>query len=335
MIALIAEGFGLGALKHHPGFTAIAAQFDHVDWAGGGFWDMIQPAFMFMVGVAMPFALARRIERGATFRQNLLHVAMRSLRLILLSQILICIAKNKLEFQLINVLSQIAFTYFLCFLIMQLPPRWQAIMAALILAVHSALFFLFPGPGGAFSRVNNVGAGIDRAILGYNYTGSYVTINFLTSTVTTLFGVWTGNLLRTAKSHVTKMKILLLAAAGCFASGLILALWVPLVKRLWTASWTLYSSGWALLMLIAFFWLIEIRHHRRIAFPLLVVGMNSIFIYSVHQVLHGWIDKSLAVFTARFSFIGTLAPVAQACAVLLVLWSLCYWLYRREIFFKL
>lgn len=83
-------------------------------------------------------------------------------------------------------------------------------------------------------------------------------------------------------------------------------------------------------MLIGFFWLIEIRHQRRLAFPLLVLGMNSIFICSVHQLLHGWIDKSVAVFTGRFWFIGTLAPVAQACAVLLVLWSLCYWLYRRQ-----
>jgi predicted acyltransferase len=148
MIALAASGFGFARLKGHPVWGVVAHQFDHVDWEGGVFWDMIQPAFMFMVGVAMPFALARRMERGATFAQNLKHVAARSLRLLVLSQILISVSDGKLQFQLINVLCQIAFTYFLCFLIMQLEWRWQAVAAALLLAAHWTLFLLFPGRTG-------------------------------------------------------------------------------------------------------------------------------------------------------------------------------------------
>jgi predicted acyltransferase len=296
---------------------------------------MIQPAFMFMVGVAMPFALARRMERGATFAQNLKHVAARSLRLLVLSQILISVSDGKLQFQLINVLCQIAFTYFLCFLIMQLEWRWQAVAAALLLAAHWTLFLLFPGPDGAFSKTQNIGDVIDKAVLGYNYSGNYVTINFISSTVTTLFGVWAGNLLRGPKSDAEKLRILALGAAAAFASGLTLSIWNPPVKRIWTASFTLYSTGWVVVMLMAFYWLIEVRGYRRWAFPLMVVGMNSIFIYSVGQVLKGWIDRAVAVFTFRYTFLGDLAPVAQACTVMLVMWYLCYWLYRRKIFFKL
>jgi predicted acyltransferase len=109
----------------------------------------------------------------------------------------------------------------------------------------------------------------------------------------------------------------------------------PLVKRLWTSSWTLYSTGWVLLMMLGFYSVIEIAGCRKWTLPLVVVGMNSIFIYSINQVLRGWIDKCLGVFTGRFQFLGAPAPVVESCAVLLVMWYLCYWLYRRKIFFKL
>ena len=258
MIALAASGFGFPALKDHPTWGVIARQFDHVAWEGAVFWDLIQPAFMFMVGVAMPFAFAARASRGAVFSDNLRHVLARALWLVLLSQVLISISANKLQFQLINVLSQIAFTYLLSFLIMQMRLSFQAIAAALLLAGHWALFVLFPGPEGPFSKTGNVGQVIDRAVLGYNYSGYYVTINFISSTVTTLFGVWAGQLLMKKK-----LKVLCVAMILAFASGLALTPWNPLVKRIWTASFTLYSTGWVLLMLMAFYWLIEVRRYRK------------------------------------------------------------------------
>jgi predicted acyltransferase len=175
---------------------------------------------------------------------------------------------------------------------------------------------------------------IDRAVLGHNYGGYYVTINFISSTVTTLFGVWTGALLMGSKPRGTKLKVLGLATAACFAFGLALTAVNPMVKRLWTASFTLYSTGWVLLMMLAFVLLIDVLGYRKFAFPLVVVGMNCIFIYSIFQVLQGWLNRSIGVFTYRFQWIGTLAPVVQTCATLLVMWYLCYWLYQRKVFFK-
>src|ERR1700676_5257444 len=100
MLILVSGGFGLAELaKHRPAFTGIANQFDHMPWEWIAFWDLIQPAFMFMVGVAMPFALARRIEQGATPRQLFWHAVARSFRLILMSQILISISDGRLSFQ--------------------------------------------------------------------------------------------------------------------------------------------------------------------------------------------------------------------------------------------
>ena len=334
MIVLAANGFGWRHLREHPSFAWIANQFEHVPWTGLVFWDLIQPAFMFMVGVAMPFSAARRMEEGASRRQVLGHVAWRSLMLILLSQVLMCISGNRLHFQLINVLSQIAFTYLIAYLILQLPFRAQVIAALGLLAGHTLLFVLFPGPDGPWSKTGNIGGVIDGA-LGLKYSGYYVTINFLSSAATTLFGVWTGLLLRRSGTHAERMRVLAGAAAIGFLGGWALSALVPMVKRIWTAPFTLFSTGWVLVMLLAFYWMVEVRGWRKPVFPLVVVGMNSIFIYSISIVLAGWLDRSVAVFTGRFLFIGDLAPVAQATAVVLVMWCLCYWLYQRKIFFKI
>lgn len=335
MMLLVSVGLGFGALKGHPVFGVIASQVDHVEWEGAVFWDLVQPAFMLMVGVAMPFAFARRAERGATFRQNLFHVAGRSLKLIALSHVFGMWSRGTITFGLINVLSQIAFTYFLCFLIMQLRFRWQAVCAALILAGHTALFALFPGPEGAFSRTGNIGQVIDLAVLGRTYSGNYVTINFLSSTVTTLIGVWAGLLMMSERPLGSKMKMLAMGAVASLAAGVALSPAIPIVKRIWTASFTLYSAGWVLLLMLVFIWLVEVRGYRKLVFPLVVVGMNSIFVYVVFQMFRRGVDNMVGAVTGRFVWLGTLAPVAQATVTLAVIWYFCYWLYRRKIFFKL
>jgi predicted acyltransferase len=335
MFTLASHGFGFGALQNHPTYGHVASWFDHVDWTGGVFWDMIQPSFMFMVGVAMPFALAARAARGATPRDNFKHVASRAIKLLLLSNFLTIASDQVFQFQLINVLAQIAFTYFLTYLIIQMKFRWQVVAAAGLLLFHSALFFIFPGPEGPFSKEGNIGQVIDKFILGRNYPESYVTINFISSTVTTLFGAWVGMLLRTEKPMAEKLRTLAISAVAAFAGGLALSLVIPNVKKIWTASWTLYSTGWVLLMMLAFILLIDVAGYKRVAFPLVVVGMNSIFIYSCGFLIRGSIDHMVRSFTGGYQFIGALAPVAQQCTVMLVLWYLCYWLYKRKIFIKL
>jgi len=334
MIMLASDAFGFGALQQNPHWSRVASWFDHVDWTGAVFWDLIQPSFMFMVGVAMPFAMARRRDLGATSKQRLGHVAVRALKLILLSQILIIAADGVMRFQLINVLAQIAFTYFLTYVILQLEFRWQVAAAAGLLLFHSALFFLFPGPEGAFSPLGNIGQRIDKALLGYNYQDHYVSINFISSTVTTLFGAWTGILLRSARPRTAKLRILAISALAAFVVGLALSPAIPIVKKLWTASWTFYSTGWVLLMMLAFILLVDVWGWKKPAFPLVVVGMNSIFIYSMGFLIRGSVDHAIGSFSGGFKFIGDLAPVAQHCAILVVFWYLCYFLYKHKIIVK-
>ena len=334
MLLLASEGLGFSMLRDDATWGRVAGWFNHVEWEGLVFWDLIQPAFMFMVGVAMPFALAARKAQGATDRDNLRHVVARSIRLTILSQILVCVGSGRIKLQMIIVLSQIAFTYFLSYLIMQLKWRWQAVAAAGLLVFWMALLVAFPGPDGPYSKTNHVGLVVDRWIFHYDYDPAYSTLNFIASTVWTLTGTWTGRLLMGTRSAADKLKRLAAGMVCSFAAGLLLSVWIPMIKQLCTPSFVLYSLGWALLMLIAFYLVVEVGGYRRWTFPFVVVGANSIFIYSFDMVLREWLDNAVGVFTVHYRGIGPLAPVAQSVTVLAVLWSLCYWMYRRKIFLK-
>lgn len=334
MVLLISHGFGFNALKDHWLGKYLAQQVDHVQWEGLVLWDLIQPAFMFMVGVAMPYAFARR---GAGGWGGFTHALRRCAILIFLSQLFVAVqASGQFQFGLINVLSQIAFTYLICFLLMRFDFRVQAAAALGLLAAHWLLFLAYPGPAGPFSREGNVGQAIDQWLLGRNYSGYYVTINFMSSTVTTLFGMWAGMLMRRSIDLPQKLRLLLCWAGGCLAGGLLLSLANPMVKRLWTASFTIYSAGFALLGLAAMLWLVDGRGWRRAAMPLVWVGTNSLFIYCVAQMCRGAIRRGIGVFTGEFAWLGTLAgPVALDCATLAVMWWMCRWLYRRKAFVKI
>jgi heparan-alpha-glucosaminide N-acetyltransferase len=334
MLLLVSEGFGLRDLPAKPFYRFLANQFEHKPWGGAVFYDLIMPAFLFMVGVAMTFSLGRRMERGETFRDLLKHTAVRCFKLLAISQILLSVERNHAHLQFHNVLTQVAATYFICFFLMRLRFRLQVLAVFLLLAGHSAIYLLFPAPDGAFQPVTNIGAVIDRALMGENYPWPCVNINFLCETVSVLFGIWTGRILLSSRSLGGKLKILSAGMAAAFAAGLLLSPLVPINKWLWTASYTLYTTGWSLAGLIAFYLLVEAAGIRRPMFLLQVIGMNSLFVYCTGEVFRGWIDRSLTVFTGGFKILGETAPIAQALAVLGVIWLLAYWLYNRRIFLR-
>lgn len=322
MLLLISHGFGIYEAFGNP-------QFEHAEWVGCTLWDLIQPAFTFIVGVAMPLAFRKRTQ---VFR----HVLWRAFALILLSNILSNFGKapdKPLRLQFINVLCQIAFSCVMCYAIMQLPFRAQALTAALILIVHNGLFFM---TAGGFDPVANYAAAVDRAVLGYNYSGYYTTLNCLGNGITVLFGVWTGLLLEHEPDSAKRLRILAICSAAAFAIGLGLAPWIPMVKRLWTASFTFFSAGWVLLFFAVCYWLVEVLQWRgRWTFVASVIGANSIFIYSFSQVLSGWLSRGIANFDGnKFAYLGPVGAVPHYLLVMLVMWGLCYWLYQRKIFFK-
>ncbi len=334
MTMLAAHAFGLATLADDPAWAWFGRQFHHASWEGMTFWDLIQPAFMFMVGLAMPFALAARARRGgevSVWR----HVAFRAAMLIVISNVLMSISAGRLHFQLINVLAQIGLTYFICYWLMKLPFKGQAAAAALILAGYTVLFIVFPGSEGPYSIGDNIGERIDQFVFGSANRGHWANINFIPSVFVTLLGVWCSYLMIEKSTHERRMKILAGGALALFVAGYGLSPLIPIIKRIHTTSYTFASLGWVVLMLLGFYWLVEVKGYSKAVFPLVVVGMNSMFIYCLDILLWRWTRDAVTVFTGGYEFLGKLGPVALATSAFLVMWYLCYWLYKRRIFVKI
>lgn len=336
MLLLVSDGFGFAQLPSHGFYRLIAEQFEHRPWGGAVFYDLIMPAFLFMAGVAMPYAFARRAQQGFTRRDTTRHVLIRCLRLVIISEILVSIDDRRAHFSIHNVLTVVAITYLACFFLMRLKWWKQAVTAAALLAAHSAIYLLFPGAGGAFAQVTNAGARLDRwvGLASWNLPWSCVTLNLVSEIPLVLFGVWVGTLLRSGRPRAAQMKILASGMAAAFALGLAFSPVVPINKWLWTATYTLYTTGWSILGLLLFYLLVDVFKLRRAVFPLMVVGMNSLFLYCLNDLVKGRIDSCLAVFSGGFRFAGVFAPVAQSCAVLFAVWLIAWWMYRRGIFIK-
>ena len=337
MLLLISHGFGLyDAFQKNSSASWIASQFDHAEWVGCTFWDLIQPAFTFIVGVAMPLSLARRAKEGGSRADLFRHVLWRAFVLIALSNVLSnWTSSSPPVLQLINVLCQIAFSYVICFAIMQLRFAWQVVAAVGLMAFHMGFFFAFPGPAGAFDPTGNIGAVIDRALLGYNYSGNYTTINFLGNAITVLFGVWTGMLLSSNRTHLERIKVL-----GVCCGFLLCA-------RTYFAD--LDSHGETPVDAVVYF----LQRRMGFAFAisyLLACGdegleamdvpggchRNELYFHLLlFQVLRGWLSRGLGNFTGQFWFLGPYGAIPHNLLVTAAMWYLCYWLYQRKIFFKI
>ena len=136
------------------------------------------------------------------------------------------------------------------------------------------------------------------------------------------------------------MRRLLVAGLAGIAAGLVLHFTgiCPVVKRIWTPSWTLFSGGACFLLLAAFIWIINIRGKRAWAFPLVVIGMNSIAAYLIAHLFEAFIIDSFRIHLGAhvFEFAGAgLAPLMQGLAVLIAYWLLLFWMYRRKIFLRI
>jgi len=374
MIALAGNGFGIAetARKSFPEsdfWKFLHGQFDHVPWVGGGFWDLIQPSFMFMVGVSLPYSYAKRREAGDSFAHLFLHAIVRSIVLVLLGIFLSSTSSKMTEFTFMNVLTQIGLGYPLLFLLWNRGRATQAVVAAAILIGYWAWFAMTPVVGADFDfkqvglpddwvylsgfsahwqKCANPAATFDQWFLNLfprsspfiANKGGYQTLNFVPSLVTMLLGLMTGEFIRNSTDRRRTLVALLVSGLVLFLSGWAIAgLGIcPLVKRIWTPSWTLYSTGLTLLMLSCFYGVIDVAGWRAWSFPLVVAGMNSIALYVMSQLLKNWTADNLQRHFGQdlFKMLGTpYEPIVRACLVVLAFWLFVWWLYRQRIFFRI
>jgi heparan-alpha-glucosaminide N-acetyltransferase len=373
MLLMASSGFGLVQVAQQFPDNAmwkfLGHQVDHVPWMGGVLWDLIQPAFMFMVGVAVPWSIANRRARGESFGKMFGHALWRALALVLLAVFLTSASSKRTEWIFTNVLAQIGLGYPFLFLLAFTKPRTQWLAAFGILFAYWLAFALYPLPPTNFDwktvgvpenwphlagfaahwdKNFNFAAAFDQWFLNlfpretpfvFN-KGGYETLNFVPSLATMIFGLIAGQLLRSERAITDKLKRLAIAGVAGVAIGLIIeaAGVCPIVKRIWTPSWAIYSGGLVTLLLAAFVAVVDWRGWRRWSFPLVVVGMNSIALYCLAQLSGGWIRQNLKThFGPQIfeSFGTTYAPILERTAVLLVFWLIVFSMYRRKIFLRI
>jgi predicted acyltransferase len=345
MLLLIGEATHLYDLLVAPSLQGsvihvIGLQFHHHPWNGLRFWDLIQPFFMFIVGVAMPFSFGRRWERGESLRSTLGHAVRRSLLLLLLGWALYCIGPGRLTFELWNVLAQLSFTYLVAYLMMRRAPRAQLIFTFGLLVLSEMLYRFWPVPGfnQPFVPDHNFGSWIDLQLMGKLSLGHWVAFNAVPTTAHTMWGVLAGQILRSRRAAGQKIRTLMAAGLGGIILGYALNPLTPIIKRICTSSFVIASGGYCLLALALSYWLIDVANRKRGAKFFVIVGMNPIFIYLFTETGGAkWLRDIAKPFTLGFfGWTGELpAQMLTSIAVWGMLWSICYWLYRKKILIKI
>lgn len=327
MLAMVSGGLGLPAVaKQFPDselWQTLKFHSDHAQWVGGGFWDMIQPAFMFMVGVALPFSYAVREARGSSYLRMLDHAIVRSILLVALGVFLTSNGRRMTDIIFPNVLCQIGLGYTFLFLLWKQKPIVQMLATALILGGYWLAFGLYPSPSpdidlakyglpadwnmmtgleAHWNKNTNAAAAFDRWFLNlfprekpFEFNeGGYATLSFIPSLATMILGMLAGELMRSPRGAAAKLFTLVAAGVALLAAGYGLHEFgfCPAVKRIWTPSWALYSGGVVYLMLAAFYLVIDICRLKFLGWPFMVVGMNSIATYCMSQLMKPWLRRT-------------------------------------------
>lgn len=350
-------------------WSFLAYHQTHTDWAGCSLHDTIQPGFSFLVGVALPYSIASRLAKGGVFGRMFVHALWRSLLLVALGIFLRSLNGPQTYFTFEDTLTQIGLGYPLLFLLAFRPPKWQGIALAAILVGYWLAWALYPLPGpgfdyqsvgvpptwqhfytgfaGHWNKNANFGNAFDQWFLNlfprirpfvFN-SGGYLTLSFIPTLGTMILGLFAGRWLRAAAPRIPMRRLLAAGAIG-IAAGLLLHFTgiCPVVKRIWTPSWTLFSGGICFLFLAAFCWVIEVRGYRKWAFPLVVIGMNSIAAYLIAHLWERFIIDSFRINLGAhfFQVLGAgLEPLLRGMAVLLVYWLFLHWMHRRRIFLRI
>ncbi|MBM3837409.1 MAG: DUF5009 domain-containing protein [Verrucomicrobia bacterium] len=360
------------ALPESSFWKFLAYHQTHVEWAGCSLHDLIQPSFSFIVGVALPYSIASRLAKGQSPLAMTAHAIWRSVLLVFLGVFLRSTGRSQTNFTFEDTLSQIGLGYTFLFLLGFRAMRAQWIALGTILVGYWAAFALYPLPGPEFDYAKvGVAAGWphlaspDSFVAHWNKNsnlawafdqwflnlwprekpflfngGGYSTLSFIPTLGTMILGLIAGGWLRSERPAIAKVKLLALAGVLCLVAGTLLH-WLgvcPNVKRIWTPTWTIFSGGWCFLLLAGFYGVIDVWRCKRWAFPLVVIGLNSIAIYCMDHLINGFITSSLRTHLGpnAFKILGDACePLVTGGAVLLVLWLILFWMYRRKIFLRI
>jgi predicted acyltransferase len=375
MLLMMAEVLSLetvsDALPGNAFWRILAFNQSHVPWTWLSLHDMIQPSFTFLVGVVLPFSIAGRKNRGASKSSVIAHALRRSLILVFLGIFLRSMHATQTYFTFEDTLTQIGLGYtFLLILSFYSRKVWLVALVMLLLGYWLA-FALYPLPGADFdyatagvdagwqhnlhgfsahwNKNTNFAWGFDRWFLNlfprekrflFN-GGGYATLSFIPTLGTMIIGLFAGDAIKSATGPKEKIKFFVTTGMALIAMGVLLhvAGINPVVKRIWTPAWTIFSGGICFLFLAFFYSLVDVGGKRKWTFFLTVIGANSIAAYVMADAgLRTLISNSLHIHLGQHYdhvFGAPYATIVNGLLVLFILWLILYWMYKRKIFIKI
>lgn len=360
----VAENFPDSAFWRMIGFHS-----DHVVWTGCSLHDLIQPAFTFMVGVALPFSIGSRMAKGQSMAAMLRHALTRSLILVALGVVLRFIENKHIHWTYEDTLSQIGLGYPFLFLLGFASTRVRWLVFGLLLVGYWLLFALHPLPGSGFDRAaagiaadwphdftgfaahwnlnTNAAWAFDHWFLnlfpfGDHFSGNpegYSTLSFIPTLGTMILGLIAGQWFRDGHRGRPALMRMLTAGALCLLGGVLLdsSGLCPSVKKLWTPSWTLFSGGWCFFIMAALHGIIDTIGLTRWTLPLRVLGMNSILMYVLVQLAECVFTAGHRLHLAYFPFNipdPGFEPALHGAVAITALWFVLWILYRKNIFLR-
>ena len=338
-----------------PWMYTVMACFTHKTWEGFSPWDLVMPLFMFMAGVAIPFALGGSKEQGEKGKAVYWRLIRRVILLWIFGMMvqgnLLALDPNRI-YLFTNTLQAIAVGYFFSALI-YLHTGWKTqigIAVALLLVFWAAMEFVSFGSygGGDYTPHGNLAEGIDMTVLGrfrdtaqvvdgqvvvresYTYTWLLSSINFV---VTVLTGVLAGEALKGSMKQGRKVMLLLIAGIAMVTLGWTWDIVHPVIKHIWTSSMVLVSSGYCFLLMGLFYWWIDCKGHNKHLTFLKVYGMNSITAYVVSHVID-FKSISRSLFFGLKQYVGDYYDLLIHFSNIAILFIILYILYRNRIFLR-
>lgn len=374
MFLMMAEILHLARVSAaHPDslfWKALAWNQTHVEWFGCSLHDLIQPSFSFLVGVALPYSIASRIAKGQSQSRMYWHAAWRALVLILLGVFLRSVSAQQTYWTFEDTLSQIGLGYLFLFALGFRSWKTIWISLAALLCGYWLAFVLYPLPptdfdytkvgvpadwayhssgiAAHFNKNSNLAWAFDTWWLNLfpreryftDNGGGYATLSFIPTLGTMILGLVAGRWLKSDLPDKEKLRRFLLAGVIGILLGLALHYSgiCPLVKRIWTPTWTIFSGGACFLLLALFYWTIDMKGWRKWAFWLVVIGMNSIAIYVLVHLIDRFIIESFKTHLGQnvFQILGEgNQTLLSGGTALLVFWLILFWMYRRKLFLRI
>lgn len=347
VILILGETDFFTRLNHafgNPFTRFLSNQFVHSKWHGLHFWDLLLPAFMLIAGVALALSYRKQQQMGYTWRHSFIKVLKRSFWLLFWGVLIYSVRNQKLNLQFSNVLTELSFATLIAFLIIQLPPVWQLSISLLCLLIPELLlrFAHAPGFDQPFADQHNFANYFDLLIINKVNKGYGTTLNCLPSAAHTIWGMMAGQMLLSNKSSKEKSGYLI--GFGLLALILGIAMdWAgitPILKWIASSSFILTTGGISLIVLAILYLWIDVHKHQRYLLFFTIVGMNSIFIYLFFNFIGGkWMNHFIdTLCSGLLNLVHIPVAIGTIISCLIIFsieWYLCYFLYKKKIFFKL